>query len=218
MVNPLNNAAGSVPIPEDPREVAAATRASDILWRAFPYFSFRYGERGKRFGHSDAAYFLTLIGYDQSVIDQQINWTAGVLSQRGMPSFLLELQLRTLFRVLSRQQPDSDRYTPLLRSADMIRENRRKLISDNELAALSRDFASAAGMPGHRWALGTGIMLAYAAADEFHGIKNAVTSIEGWLTDPAVFTPAWIAAVRSTLRAARRIASKTIPAQAPRKN
>ena len=55
ITNPLNSEAGQVPVPSDPIEIAAAVRANRIMWRAFPYLGFRYGERGKRFGNSDSA-------------------------------------------------------------------------------------------------------------------------------------------------------------------
>jgi hypothetical protein len=208
MPNPLNNAAGSVPIPDDPREVAAAVRASAILWRAFPYFGFRYGERGKRFGNSDCAYFLTLLGYDQGTIDKQINWTAGVLSQRGMPSLLLSLQLRVLGRILKRQFNDRERFDPLLRAADALDNHRRDKVSDQALAALGRGFAARLGFPSNKRALGMGELIGAAVADELNGMRRAVDSMEEWATDPSVFPSIWIDAVEQTIREARRAAAK----------
>jgi hypothetical protein len=208
MPNPLNSAAGSVPVPTDPREVAAAVRASGILWRAFPYFGFRYGERGKRFGYSDSAYFLTLLGYDQGTIDRQVAWTAGVLSQRGMPSLLLELQLRVLGRIMRRELRSGDRGEPLIRAADALRDARRARLDDAVMAELGRDFAARIGYPRHRLAIGMGSLLAAAVADELGGLRRAATSIEEWATDPAVFPSKWIDAVRATLAAARQAAKK----------
>jgi len=208
MPNPLNSAAGSVPVPTDPREVAAAVRASDVIWRAFPYFGFRYGARGKRFGYSDCAYFLTLLGYDQGTINRQVEWTAGVLSQRGMPSFLLELQLRVLGRILRREFSGGDRGEPLLRAADALRDARRARLGDEELAVLGRDFAARIGHPRHRLAIGMGSLLGAAVADEINGLRRAAASIEEWATDPSVFPSNWIDAVRSTLATARQAAAR----------
>lgn len=207
MQNPLNSAAGQVPVPQDPREIAAAVRASQVIWRAFPYFAFRYGERGRRFGHSDSAYFLTLLGYDQQTIDQQIIWTAGVLASRGMPSWLLELQLRVLCRITARRLNDPARTEPLLRSADMLRDRRRACLSDEDLSALSRIFAAHAGYPTNRLCIGMGRLLAIAVADEVSGFKNAVSSMQSWLTDPALFPPSWIDAVHDTIRRGRQACS-----------
>jgi hypothetical protein len=208
MPNPLNSAAGSVPVPTDPREVAAAVRASDVIWRAFPYFELRYGARGKRFGYSDCAYFLTLLGYDQGTINRQVEWTAGVLAQRGMPSLLLELQLRVLGRILRREFLGGDRGEPLLRAADALRDARRERLEDAEIAALSREFAARVGFPKHRLAIGMGTLLAAAVADELGGMRRAAASIEEWAADPAVFPSNWIDAVRATLAAARQAAAK----------
>lgn len=208
MPNPLNSAAGSVPAPTDPREIAAAVRASDVIWRAFPYFGLRYGDRGRRFGHSDCAYFLTLLGYDQGTINRQIAWTASVLSQRGIPSLLLELQLRVLGRILRRELRGGDRGEPLLRAADALRDARREKLGDDVVAALGHEFAAQIGYPTHRLAIGMGSLLAAAVADELGGIRRAAASVEEWATDPTVFPSNWIAAVRSTLAAARRAAKK----------
>lgn len=208
MPNPLNSAAGSVPVPSDPREVAAAVRASEVVWRAVPYFGFRYGERGKRFGHSDCAYFLTLLGYDQETINRQVEWTAGVLSQRGMPSLLLERQLRVLGRILGREPLGGDRGEPLIRAADALREARQRRLGDDQIQQLGREFAERAGFPGHRLVIGMGVLLAAAVADELGGMRRAAASIEEWATDPTVFPSNWIDAVRSTLAAARQAAKK----------
>jgi hypothetical protein len=208
MQNPLNSAAGSVPVPDDPAEIAAAVRASSVIWRAFPYFGFRYGERGKRFGNSDCAYFLTLLGYDQGTIDRQILWTASVLSQRGMPSLLLELQLRVLFRTLLRRLGKSPRFDSLLRSADALAAQRRAHLSDEDLDALGQEFAARAGYPDHRLAIGMGRLLGAAVADEQSGIRRAAMSIEEWASDPAVFPSPWIDAVKRTVQDARLMASK----------
>jgi len=208
MPNPLNSAAGSVPVPTDPREVAAAIRASDVIWRAFPYFELRYGPRGKRFGYSDCAYFLTLLGYAQETVNRQVEWTAGVLAQRGMPSLLLELQLRVLGRILRREFLGGDRGEPLIRAADALRDARREKLSDAEIAALGQEFAARVGFPRHRLAIGMGTLLAAAVADELGGMRRAAASIEEWAADPAVFPSDWIDAVRATLAAARQAAAK----------
>lgn len=207
MQNPLNNAAGQMPLPSDPRELAAAVRASEVVWRAFPYFSFRYGERGRRFGYSDSAYFLTLLGYDQQAIDRQIVWTAGVLASRGMPSLLVELQLRVLHRITARTLQDSSRSEPLLRAADMLRDRRRACLSDDDMTDLGRAFAARAGYPEHPRCVGMGRLLGCAVADEWNGVKNAVSSMESWLTDPALFPRSWIAAVNDGIRRGRQLSA-----------
>lgn len=53
---------------------------------------------------------------------------------------------------------------------------------------------------------GIGELLVAAVADEKAGIKNAVESIEGWMTDAARFPQTWIDAVRITIRKGRELA------------
>jgi len=205
ITNPLNIEAGQVPVPDDPEEIVAVLRASRVMWRAFPYLGWRYGERGERFGKSDTGYCLTLLGYDQRVIDKQIDWMVGLLSPRGMPSWVLEAQLRALVRVLRRSFKGSPRFEPLLCAADRLREQRRSRLTDTEVNDLATQFAERAGFPERRWARGAGMLLASAVADELNGQKLGVEGVAGWFTDRAVFSRAWIDAVRSTVRAARRI-------------
>jgi len=204
MLNPLNFEAGATPMPADPREIQAAIRAGDITHRAFPYYGFRYGERGVRFTRSDSAFLATLPGHKAETLWRQVDWLAGVLSNRGMPSWLLEVHLGTLSRQLSRAVPErSHRYRDLLGAAQALGERRRAQISDEAMRALGRSFASEAGLPPTRLAIGTGALLAAAVADERAGIPNAVSSIEEYFTDRAVFTPRFIDAARTTIRRAR---------------
>jgi hypothetical protein len=205
LTNPLNAEAGQVPAPDDPREIAAAVRANAIMRRAIPYLELRYGERGKRFGDSDGGYLLTLLGYDQPTIDKQIDWMAGLLAARGMPTLILELHLRTLARLLQRAFRDPARGAPLLVSADRLRAKRRARLNDTIIAELAAHFAERAGFPARRWARGAGVLIACAVADELNGLKLAVESLDGWIADRSRFPRPWVEAVRATVRSARRI-------------
>ena len=60
-LNPLNPSAGDVPLPEDQREIDAALRAGPITHRIFPYFDWRYGDRGRKFTESDSAWPAWLV-------------------------------------------------------------------------------------------------------------------------------------------------------------
>ncbi|MEI8029390.1 MAG: biliverdin-producing heme oxygenase [Comamonadaceae bacterium] len=60
LVTSINPEAGRHPVPADARELQASIRAGDICWERFPYFEQRYGERGRRFARSDAAWQATL--------------------------------------------------------------------------------------------------------------------------------------------------------------
>lgn len=208
ITNPLNSEAGQVPVPSDPVEIAAAVRANRIMWRALPYLGFRYGERGKRFGNSDSAYFLTLLGYDQEMINRQIDWMVGLLAPRGMPSFVIEAHLRALYRVLRRTSKNNPCIDSLLRAAERLRDLRRAHFSDEEIAAFGARFAARAGFPDSRLTRGVGSLLACAVADELNGLKLAVDGVEGWFTDRAVFPRPWIDAAKATVRAARRLGAR----------
>jgi hypothetical protein len=204
MLNPLNFEAGATPMPADPREIKAAIRAGEITHRAFPYYGFRYGERGVRFTRSDSAFLATLPGHKPETLWRQIDWLSGVLSNRGMPSWLLEVHLGTLARQLARAVPErSHHYRDLLGAAQALGERRRAQISDEAMRAIGCTFVTEAGLSPTRLAIGTGALLAAAVADERAGIPNAVSSVEVYFTDRAIFTARFIDGVRATIRRAR---------------
>ncbi|WP_437736361.1 hypothetical protein [Sorangium sp. So ce1335] len=205
--HPLNPEAGSTPVPDDPREVAAALRAGELSLELSPYYGFRYGERGRRFTSSDSAFLVTLATHPLPVVERQIRWLAGLLSNRGMPSVLLEQHLRVLHRVLCRAIPRrAASYARLLEAAALLLEARRAHLADDDVRALCRWFVREAGLPPTRLALGTGWLLAGAVADERSGIRCAVSSVASWFTDPELFPPRFAAAVESTLAQARAAA------------
>src|SRR5664279_619298 len=105
LVTSINPEAGRHPVPADAREVRASLRAADICWQRFPYFEQRYGERGRRFARSDAAWQATLCQYEPAQILQQVRWLGRVLAGRGMPTLLLQDQLEILVQELSTAIP-----------------------------------------------------------------------------------------------------------------
>ncbi|MCB1821175.1 MAG: hypothetical protein KDI73_06290, partial [Candidatus Competibacteraceae bacterium] len=64
-------------------------------------------------------------------------------------------------------------------------------------------FAQAVGPDWRARLPGIGNLLVSAVTDQRHGITQAVTRLESWLTDPERFPPHWIAAVREGLRQAQ---------------
>lgn len=205
MQNPLNLDAGDVPAPVDPAEIAAALEASRIGLRAFPYMAWRYGAKGKRFSDSDSGYLLTLLHHEQETVDSQVNWLAGVLAARGMPSWTLEVHLRALVRVIARRLGPAAPSDKLTRAADLLRDKRRRLLSDEAFLRIGRVFAERVGSPGQRVVEGTGRLLAAAVADELNGYARAVESVEGWFADPQVFSVRWIEAVKEAIETAREV-------------
>lgn len=189
--NWLNPAAGDVPLPNDPREIDAALRAGRVSWRLFPYYRWRYGERGAAFTRSDSAWLVTLCQHSSDHVREQIAWLGSVLSNRGMPQWLLEIHLKILHRQLARAVPESESsYEKLLAASFALRTERRQRISEARFEQLSREFAVRLGVPAHPWMLGVGRLLVAAVTDEKAGMPHAVTRLESWLTEPARFEEA----------------------------
>ena len=203
----LNPGAGLHSVAEDPRELRAALRAGVRSWERFPYYERRYGRRGRRFTRSDSAWLVTLAALPQAEVDRQIRWLGQVLAARGMPRWLLELHLEVLHQELTLALPEaSEDYLPLLSAAQHLRDQRTAVFEENAWDDLAASFDAAVGAQLARELPGSGGLLVAAVADEALGVRNAVSSLEGWLTDPARFPPSWVAAVRHTLQRARELA------------
>lgn len=222
--NWLNPSAGDVPIPSNPREVDAAIRAGRVSWRLVPYYGWRFGERGALFAKSDSAWLVTLSRHSLSHVHDQVSWLGGVLSNRGMPQWLLEIHLNVLHRELMRTLPENAHdYEKLLTASCALGNARRQSVPDEKFEELSQGFASKLGFPSNRWVRGTGRLLVAAVADENAGMRHAVEKLESWLIDPARFDEArrnlffpnlrelalvltqdrWTAAIRQTIAEAR---------------
>jgi len=210
LVTSINPEAGRHAVPSDPREIEASLNAGDACWSRFPYYEHRYGERGRRFARSDAAWQATLHQYEPAQILQLVRWLGRVLASRGMPTVLLQVQLEMLVEALAEAVPEKKaEYQKLLLAAEDLAASRRLHLGDDEVSRIALDFDRAAGPEWSARLPYTGIMIACAAADEKGGRKGAVTSLHPWLTDPARFPATWIAAVESALAEARRLAGST---------
>ncbi|MDI1447458.1 hypothetical protein [Polyangium sp. 6x1] len=202
--HPLNPEAGMSPMPTDPREIDAALRAGKISLRLTPYYGFRYGERGVRFTRSDSAFLATLPEHDEATIKRQIEWLAGVLANRGMPSVLLEQHLRVLARELTRAVPEKrDFYRALVVASDGLRARRAALLPESAGRPIAEAFPAAAGLPNTWRTRGTGHLLVAAVADERAGMRNAVPSLEAFFLDETTFPARFVAAARETIARAR---------------
>jgi heme oxygenase len=207
LVTSLNPEAGTHPIPSDPREIDAAVRAGELCWQRFPYYEWRYGDRGRKFASSDSAWLVTLAEHDQKQLDQQVHWLGQVLAARGMPRLTLETHLRLLYQELVRAVPEKqESYRKLLAAAEQLAEIRRMHIDDQLSQTLAAEFDVAVGLEWSARLPQTGTLLVAAIADEKAGIKNAVESIASWMTDETRFPQIWIDAVGATLRKARESA------------
>lgn len=206
--NTLNAEAGSHAITDDPREIRAALRAGVRSWERCPYYEWRYGRRGRRFTRSDSVWLVTLATLPQASVDHQIAWLGRILAARGMPQWLLERHLHVLHEELADAVPARrDDYGRLLAAAQGLRERRVAVIDEGAQRALAAAFDAAVGAD---WACrlpDSGTLLVAAVCDEVAGVRHAVASLAGWMTDPERFPPPWIAAMHQTLAEAGRLAS-----------
>jgi hypothetical protein len=186
-VNPFNPEAGETPAPHDPVDVAIAEQSARVLWRAFPYFAWRYGERGARFGRSDAGYLLTLADVPEAFALSQIDWLAKLLAARGMPSILLEYQLEHLARLTSRRQrPGASR----LRSLAAHLRHGRLAVMDIQVALECERLGGAAAR-GQRRRHGVGRLIASAVADVSLGFGEHAQALTRWFCDTDPDDVAW---------------------------
>jgi hypothetical protein len=200
----LNPSAGDHAIPDDPDELAASVWAGELFWREWPYYAWRYGERGRQFAWSDSAWLATLAPLGPDLAWREVTWLGRLLAARGMPQLLLERHLVLLGDVLVAARPErAERYQTLTGVADRMGAARTEALGDTAVAALREEFDRDVGPEWSGRLPRTGELLAAAVADERLGIDGAVTSLESWLTDAGRFPARWIEAVRRTVAGAR---------------
>ena len=204
LVTSINPEAGRHPIPGDEREVQAALRAADRCWRQFPYYEQRYGERGRRFARSDAAWLATLYDFEPAQISRQVRWLGRVLAGRGMPTLLLQVQLEQLVEELTAAVPEKQSdFEKLLLATAELRASRDRHLSDAQVRDIVREFDHSADPQWCARIPNAGILLAAAVADETEGAGNAVNSIRDWMIDANRFPASWIDAVNQCIAQAR---------------
>jgi hypothetical protein len=126
----INVYAGHYPVAEDLREIAAGLRAGHRSWLRFPYYRWRYGDRGRRFTWSDSAWLAALPALRKANAWHQIEWLARLLSSRGMPQLMTEDHLVLLHEEVCRAVPKrAAHYAVLAEGAAMLREGRRRHMS-----------------------------------------------------------------------------------------
>ena len=157
------------------------------MWRAFPYFAWRYGERGRAFGRSDAGYLVTLNALDEAAAYQQVLWLAGLLAPRGMPGLLLERQLESLGRTAARfGRPGAAR---LLALAATMRSGRQRVISASVMHDCEQMCRATSGGVSQR--RGAGALIAAAVADRALGLGAHDEALVRWFCDALPTDPAW---------------------------
>jgi hypothetical protein len=200
----LNPEAGNHAVTTDPRELRAAIRAGERTRERFVYYERRYGERGRRFTHSDSAWIVTLAGHPPGVAERQLRWLGGLLAARGMPRWLLEVHLEGLHAELVTAVPERRAgYDELLRVAGVFRDERLSHLDEATSAELAQAFDRRVG-PAEAGVLPeASALLVAAVAEERAGLERGVESLLQWLADPERFSAGWVAAATGTVAAAR---------------
>jgi len=199
-VSALNPEAGTHPVPQDARDLLAVLRATERCLTEYPYFLYRYGLRGRRFGDADGAWLAILPDLGSDALLDQVNWLAGVLASRGMPSLLLARHMEILAEELLWARPHQTRRSSLLaQCAGRLRAPLDARLPRNLLQA--RIAAMRQAVPGandaHDFACAEAVhLLASAVADEARGLSGAESSLLDWLMDPRRFPETWTRAVR----------------------
>lgn len=213
MANPLNPEAGAVPYPEDELGLELTHVTARVMWRSMPFLAARYGERGWRFTLSDAGWLVAIAPQRAEAYCEQVMWLTSLLAPRGMPSWVMEAQLRHLRRLGRRRAwPHVE---VVAAAEDHLASLRRARLSDEALRACAETFAREAGCEGATLALGLGLQVASAFLDVELGHCRSASSFVDWLRaldEPAGSLGAGVDACEAEL--ARRI---TAPAAgAPR--
>lgn len=197
---PLNRHGGNIPQPADSRLLHASRRAAQISWRVVPYYRYRFGDRGWQYSLADSAWLTTLPACGPQQTLSQIRWLWRVLSNRGMPGWLLEGHLTILHRQLILHAPRKpDVWGRLLDARDDLREERAEVLPLDAFDARALRFAETVGARRHPLIVGTGCILTSAAVDQVLGANRAITSVLSWFTDSARFPPQWCQAVRRAI-------------------
>lgn len=202
----LNPEAGNHAVPADEREIVAAITAGRLCREEFPYFDARYGDRGKRFTDSDAAWLASLTSLATPLMISQVAWLGGVLASRGMPRITLERQLFHLHKELI--QIDAGKrieYDKIMEAVSWLRNERLRYITEEKFDSLGKSFAALTDNEMNGSMKGTGYLIVSAVCDEKAGIATALPSIETWLMDAGRFGKEWCAAVHGTIAQARAI-------------
>jgi hypothetical protein len=201
----LNPFAGMHTITLDPAELEAARRAGELSLQHFPYYLYRYGERGRLFGQSDGAWLVTLCsGMSESTALEEITWLWSVLASRGMPGLLLEKHLECLeASLLEVGAGDPARWELLGHGAAHLRKLRNQHLADGDMVRIGEDFAATVGPEWEQKLPRMGQIIAAAVADDAAGVEKALTSVIVWAIHPANFPGVWRRAVERALEDAR---------------
>ena len=183
----LNPEAGDHPVPQDPEILQAAVRAGRRCWDEFSYYELRYGERGRRFTDSDAAWLAALAGQPAAVVTDQVLWLGRVLSARGMPFLLMERQLELLVEELEALGKGITT-SGLTATLNGLKQQRCRLVSQERFDEICRAVEKIIPPLRLREFPDLPVLLAAAQLDLLAGIPECMTSFTAWFKDAALIT------------------------------
>ena len=184
----LNPAGGLYPVCQSRKELLAVLHAADRALAENPYYLYRYGMSGVFFSDSDGGWLAALPRKGLPFMKDQVRWLAGVLSARGIPSFLMARHLRILYEELTRDVPEKSGQWELLKcTADWLTPKvTAALHGPRRSRGFGEDFAAEEA----------GTIIARALQDEQRGFSGAAESVISWYTDADRFPEGWIRSVQ----------------------
>jgi len=188
----LNPEAGDHPVPQNPKILQAALRAGRRCHEEFSYYELRYGERGRRFTDSDAAWLAALADQPVEVVADQVLWLGRVLSARGMPFILLERQL-----VLLAEELEVGSNTEALQTviAD-LRQQRFNTVSQSRFDEVCCSVAKLLSPTSAAKCPDLPLILVAAHADAVAGTPECLSSLISWLKSSSIMTDEELEAVQ----------------------
>lgn len=208
----LNAQAGNHPVPQDAREVRAALEAGRECLERFPYLEMRFGDRGRRFTFSDSAWVVAVVKDVPEQAEAQLAWLIRLLSQRGMPSWIMEEYLVLLHEHLNAAIPEgAQRHAILLEICGQWKAMRCQHIPESRFTELALEFNREASRQAIRQAIRQampewaerlkcpGELLISAVVDRANGMDRAVESLCTWFIDDEHYPKPWNEAVQRFL-------------------
>ncbi|HIJ97245.1 MAG TPA: hypothetical protein HPP94_16220, partial [Desulfuromonadales bacterium] len=192
----LNPEAGDHPVPQNPLTLQAALRAGRRCREEFSYYERRYGERGRRFTDSDAAWLATLAELPEAVVASQVLWLGRLLSVRGMPFLLMERQLELLIEELGVIQVSVAALQTVLSD---LQSQRRSRIPQSRFDETCRIVAERISSHTDSDFAGLPFLLVAAFIDTLAGIPECMTSVITWLQDQSILTAEIVETVQRDL-------------------
>jgi len=187
----LNPEAGELQITQDKTLIEIAKKSNEICWYQFPYFEYRFKERGYRFGLSSNAWSLTLLNMEYSLALSQALWLTKVLAGRGMPSLLLQKQYLIIDAELTKNKEITNNQN-FAKIAEHIHQQREDILSDELADSLAKKFESSSNKECNRKLRNCGSLIVCSVIDEKLGYTNAIESLKSFLCDTNIFTSEWI--------------------------